>query len=97
MIHKGMAVICRTQVEMEVLVNAVKKTPYRWVNGLRFEGESELPIRISFNIRGLDDCITKCISIEYPVNDGITEVFEASELFRNQIISLKRAKHEDSM
>jgi hypothetical protein len=95
MLHKGMAVICRTEDELKVLANMVNKTDYKWVDGKLFSANNRThaPVRISFNSTNTGNhCITKCDDLGYPLNTGITEVVEASDLFKNQLISLRRAK-----
>ena len=91
MLRRGIAVICRTKEEQDAICKVIDK------EGYGFQGMEKaediiyrcLPIRISFNTTSYHNnnrCCTYCADIDYPVNPGITEVYEASKLLHNVII-----------
>ena len=91
MLNKGMAVLIRNEDELEAFAREAEKKGYDFVFGnIRAQ---RTPIRISCNIDRPDfKCLSKCEDLDYPLNKGITKVVEASEIFRNQLISIRRAK-----
>ena len=92
MLHKGMAVIVRNKEEASVFEAAVDKKGYKYRGNQVFKCAQYYPVRYSINVHEAHHCISKCDDIHFPLNSGITEVFEASVLFKNQLISMRR-KH----
>lgn len=87
MIYKGMAVIIRNEDELECFAQAAEKKGYKFsMSKIR---SVRVPVRISVNVRSGDDCLSKTHNLRYELNNGITEVVEASVLFRNQLIAMK--------
>ena len=95
MLRQGIAIICRTKEEFEALAEIVHKTKYTWRGGsiFKYERRYSLPIRISINVGEGNKCISKCETLDYELNPGITEVYEASDFLHNIIIS-RRLKGE---
>ena len=92
MLHKGMAVIIRNRDELELFVQAANKKGY---DSLFFDVRhiENFPIRLSCNEDRPDfNCISRCSNIFYPLNPTITKVVEASDLFRNYLISIRKEK-----
>ena len=96
MLHKGMAVIVRNKEEASVFEAAVHKKGYEYVTGQAFKCEKYYPVRYSINMKETHHCMSKCDTINFPLNDGITKVIEASDLFRNQLISMRKRCREAS-
>lgn len=96
MLRKGIAVICRTQEEYDALCKVANNEGYRFCNGDKLNnGHNYIPIRISFNIYHEDKCCcTRCEEMNYPLNAGIKEVYEASKFLHNVIIS-ERIKQKE--
>lgn len=88
MLHKGMAIIIRNKDELEVFAQAANRTGYKFRRA-RIRS-LYTPVRVSINTDGY---LTQCDDLNYPLNDGITEVVEASQLFRNQLISERRKQN----
>ena len=91
MLNKGMAVLIRNEDELEAFAREADKKGYDFLHyNIR---KQRTPIRISCNIDRPDfNCLSRCEDLYYPLNKGITKVVEASDLFRNQLISIRRAK-----
>lgn len=92
MLHKGMAVIIRDKDELEAFAQAADKKGY-------FFGLSDVrcinsfPVRISCNADRPDyRCLSSCHDLDYPLRPTINKVVEASDLFKNQLISLRKVK-----
>lgn len=90
MLHKGMAVIVRNKEEAKVFDEAVYKKGYRYRGGQVFKCQDWYPTRYSINTEASHNCMSKCDDLDYELNRGIEKVVEASDLFRNQLISMKR-------
>ena len=99
MLRKGIAIICRTQEERDALCKVANQEGYKSINGRNINNfDKYIPIRISFNTEGSimsnKDCCTQCDDLNYPLNPGITEVYEASQFLHNAIIS-ERIKRKE--
>lgn len=92
MLYRGIAVIIRNRDELEVFARAANKKGYCFET-TSLLGINMFPVRISCNAdRSNLKCLSKSHDLDWPLNPTITEVVEASELFRNQLISIRRAK-----
>ena len=87
-LKKGMSVNCRTEEEEQVFREFATKEGHRWCGG----GQSLLEhavchapcsFQIEYGDRNFPDSISRA---NVGFNDNVTQV-EASELFRNQLIS----------
>lgn len=94
MLYKGMAVVCRTQEEYAALCKVANREGYSFQGREQFEDVSYIPIRISFNNYAGKNCCTYARNMYHPLNQGITEVYEASEFLHNIIIS-ERIKRKE--
>ena len=96
MLRKGIAIICRTAEEREALCAVANREEYRFENRRELKSVQmirNLPIRITFNIKGGKDCVSQCDDLDFHLRPGITEVYEASDFLHNIIIS-RRLKGE---
>ena len=89
-LKKGMSIICRTEEEEQVFREFADKEGHRWVTGrsiltykvcyapcsfqIEYEAHNKFPDSISYGSINFNDV-------------RITKIIEASELFRNQLIS----------
>jgi hypothetical protein len=90
MLRQGIAIICRTREEWDALGKVVVKEKYFWRGGQKFNYRTfRRPTRISFNIETNQICMSRCENLDYPLNYGITEVYEASDFLHNIIISMR--------
>lgn len=93
MLRRGTAIICRTKDEFDALCSVANVEGYKSIHGRNINTFDEIfPIRVSFNTGaegrcdGSKNCCTQCDDLDYPLNKGITEVYEASKLLHNAII-----------
>ena len=101
LIKKGMSINCRTKEELEVFEKIAVAEGHRWSSGKAFSTKGR-GVPISFQIGYFTNCQYPR-DITYAFNDmnftgegflaNTMTVIEASELFRNHLIS-RRAKHE---
>ena len=96
MIHKGMAVICRTAEEQEMFINAAKQVGFRYMDGTDLI-KSCIPIRYSINIKNSNDCISECDDLNYTLKYGIKEVCEASKLFNMNTVCIQTEPDKDTL
>lgn len=95
MLRKGIAIICRTQEEYDALCKVANNEEYRFCNGSPLTDNLYIPVRISFNTNYKDKCCcTRCETLDYMLNEGIKEVYEASKFLHNVIIS-ERIKQKE--
>lgn len=91
MLRRGIAIICRNPEEYNALLHIVSREGYGWIGGKRLNHYAyNQPIRLSFNdTYRKDSCMSRCENLEYQLNPGITEVYEASDFLHNIIISMR--------
>lgn len=88
-LKKGMSVNCRTEEEVQVFKEFAHKEGHRWAGGKKLESmynNAPQSFQIEYDYRKFPNSVSK----SYVDFDGegitVTQV-EASELFRNQLIS----------
>ena len=94
-IQYGMTINIRTQEELEMFYDVAEKEGYKWRYGKELRrADICAPRAISVGYRS-DDRYPMALShqpIAYPCGEA-TDIVEASQLFRNQLISKRRNLH----
>lgn len=97
MLRNGIAIKCRTPEELAALREVILREGYKWRGGEYFdERTTNTPVRISFNIVTGNQkvCMSRAYDINFSLNPGITEAYEASDFLHNIIISMRLKKGE---
>lgn len=93
MLRKGIIVRIRNEEERQCFIQAADKLGLRGNAGSTPERitSSHMPISILIANCSSNNCMSYASNATY--RDGINEVVEAADLFRNQLISMRRAKN----
>lgn len=92
-LKNGMSIQCRTQEEYDIFFEIGQKEGWTWPNGrhLRPQGMVPVSFQLGYGSHNKDHVTYGSIGVQY----GALQNIEASQLFRNLLIS-RRAKHGNS-
>lgn len=92
-INNNMAIICRTQEELEIYVEIATKEGWKSCTGSALKANKSLPMNYAtgyYNEKYPNAITYGAVKQDFPAH---LTVVEASSLFRNQLIA-RRIKHE---
>lgn len=93
MLHKDMTIIIRNEYERQCFMQSANKLNLRGRQGSTPERLTRrIPVAIFLN-QAVGDCMSYSICVNSYSEQPNT--YEASDLFRNQLISMRRAKSDD--